>query len=76
MGPVVASRSEAGVQAKLPLLAMPSASEGPNLTTLVAGPLRSKTETVLGVVGSQVMVKGLHAGTICQGNVSAWPRLL
>lgn len=56
-------RSAAGVQVRLPLFLMPSAREGPNLTTLVAGPLRRRTETELGVVGSQVMVKGSHLGT-------------
>ena len=63
LGPLVASRVEAGVQLREPLLEIPSAIEGPNLTTLVEGPLRRRTETVLGVVGCQVMVKGLQAGT-------------
>lgn len=56
-------RSEAGVHERLPLLAMPWARAGPNLTTLVEGPLRRRTETVLGVVGSQVMVNFSHVGT-------------
>jgi hypothetical protein len=67
LGPLVASRVEAGVQARLPLLAIPSAREGPNLTTLVEGPLRRRTETVLGVVGCQVMVNCSQVGTTWWG---------
>jgi hypothetical protein len=63
LGPLVASRVEAGVQAREPLLEIPSAMEGPNLTTLVEGPLRRRTETVLGVVGCQVMVNCSQVGT-------------
>lgn len=43
-------------------------------TTLVEGPRRRTRETLLGVVGCQVMVKGLHAGTISfRGRVMGLP---
>lgn len=60
---VSASREADGVQTKEPLLAIPTTMVLSG-TTLVAGPRRRIRDTVLGVVGVQVMVKGLQAGTI------------
>jgi hypothetical protein len=53
--------SEGTVQVKLPLLAIPWAMGAPTGTTLVEGPLRRSRETVLVVVGSQVMVNSSPA---------------
>lgn len=44
---------------------MPTTMGAPMGTTLDEGPRRRMRETVLVVVGCQVMVKGLQAGTIC-----------
>lgn len=60
------SRSPEGVQTKLPLFSMPSTMMLKG-TALVEGPLRSWRETVLVVVGSHSMVKGLQAGTTWDG---------
>jgi hypothetical protein len=52
-----------GVQEKDPLLGMPT-TRVERGTTLVEGPRSRTSETVLGVVGCQEMVKALQAGTI------------
>jgi hypothetical protein len=60
---VSASRVLDGVQEKDPLLGMPT-TRVERGTTLVEGPRSRTSETVLGVVGCQEMVKALQAGTI------------
>jgi hypothetical protein len=60
-----ASRSAEGVQEKEPELGMPTARGAPRGTTLDEGPRRRIRETVFLVVGSQVIWKGLQAGTTC-----------
>jgi hypothetical protein len=59
----VASNEADGVQLNEPELAMPVARVESG-TALLEGPRRRSKETVLGVVGCHVIVKGLQAGTI------------